>query len=284
MSFAMRSAALAMFIAFAWRAAFAQEPSILRIGLLPGESAPTVIRLNEALESHLEEQLGMEVELVVGSDYAATGEALRFGRIDVAYLGPVTYILQRERSRIEPFAKPHHPEVGATFRAAIITRSDSGVKTLSDLAAKNVAFGDPASTSGTWVPRHQLLAAGLAAGRDYHAHYLGAHDAVALAVQNGKAAAGGISLPIFDRLVSEGKIDGTLLSILELSAPIPEYSWTFREGLDEDFRGRIQQAFISLVDQQALKVFRADSFIPSQDGDYNVVREWVAAVKASAGR
>jgi phosphonate transport system substrate-binding protein len=282
MTSAIRMAVTIIFAVFSVQMAVSQEMAKLRIGLLPGESAPTVVRLNQALEKHLERQLGMEVELIVGSDYAATGEALRFGRIDVAFLGPVTYVLQRERAGIEPFAKPHHAEVGATFQAAIIARRDSGIKSLVELAAKDIAFGDPASTSGTWVPRYQLLSADLVAGRDYNAHYLGAHDAVALAVQNGKAAAGGISLPIFERLVSEGKIDGKALMVVELSAPIPEYSWTFREDLDKTFREKIREAFLSLSDAPALNVFRADSFVPSRDDDYEIVREWVTAVKSSA--
>ena len=74
------------------------RPDHLTIGLLPGESAPTVMRLNEPLRAYLEKRLNVKVELVVGANYAATGEALRFGRLDVAYLGPVTYIL-RSRKR-----------------------------------------------------------------------------------------------------------------------------------------------------------------------------------------
>jgi phosphonate transport system substrate-binding protein len=276
----LRLALLAGLAAFGSLPAASQErPEVLRIGLLPGESAPTVIRLNQALAAHLEQVLGIEIDLIVGSDYAATGEALRFGRIDIAYLGPVTYVLQRERAQIEPFARPSHPQVGPTFQAAIIARRDSGIGTFADLAGKDVVFGDPASTSGTWVPRHQLLAAGLQAGRDYRAHFLGAHDAVALAVQNGKAAAGGISLPIYERLVKEGKIDGEALVVLELSKPIPEYAWTFREGLPADFRDEIQNAFLALEDHASLGVFRADRFVEARDGDFDIVREWVGALK-----
>jgi hypothetical protein len=59
----------------------AGRPDHLTIGLLPGESAPTVMRLNEPLRLYLEKRLGMPVKLVVGANYAATGEALRFGRM-----------------------------------------------------------------------------------------------------------------------------------------------------------------------------------------------------------
>ncbi len=94
------------------------RPQKLVVGLLPGESAPTVMRLNEPLRAYLEKRLGMPVELVVGANYAATGEALRFGRLDIAYLGPVTYILRSRASKLQPFARPSHEVAGPTFQGA----------------------------------------------------------------------------------------------------------------------------------------------------------------------
>ena len=86
------------------------------IGLLPTESAPTVIRLNEPLRAYLESRLEMPVEMVVGADYAATGEALRFGRLDIAYLGPVTYILQSRRAGLQLLPARRIPWSARRFR------------------------------------------------------------------------------------------------------------------------------------------------------------------------
>ena len=266
--------------------AFAESQAVkrtdaLKIGLLPGESAPTVMRLNEPLRAYLEKRLGMPVTLIVGANYAATGEALRFGRIDVAYLGPVTYILQSRRTKLEPFARPSHAKVGPTFQAVIIVPKESPAKSLADLKGAEIAFGDPASTSGTWVPRYQLLDAGLVSGRDYKLRVLGAHDAVALAVANKKVAAGGLSMPIFNRLIKEGKINADAVRVLAESPPIPEYMWTFREGLDPAFKEEIRQAFIHVDDPAALGVFRAEAFIPAVDSDVDRVRIWVDAIRAA---
>lgn len=256
------------------------RPDKLVIGLLPGESAPTVMRLNEPLRAYLEKRLGIPVELQVGANYAATGEALRFGRLDIAYLGPVTYILQSRRAKLEPFARPSHEKVGPTFQAVIIVPKDSPAKTLADLKGKEIAFGDPASTSGTWVPRAQLLEEGkLASGKDYTLRVLGAHDAVALAVANKKVAAGGLSMPIYNRLLKEGKLDANAVRVLAESPAIPEYMWTFREGLDPAFKEEIRKAFINVNDAEALKVFRAEAFIPCVDSDVDRVRGWIEAIR-----
>lgn len=255
-----------------------ERPKKLVVGLLPGESAPTVMRLNEPLRAYLEKRLGLPVELVVGANYAATGEALRFGRLDIAYLGPVTYLLRARSAKLQPFARPSHAVVGPTFTAAIIVPADSPAKSLADLKGGEIAFGDPASTSGTWVPRYELLAAGLVSGRDYTLRVLGAHDAVALAVVNKKVAAGGLSMPVYQRLLKEGKIDPKATRLLLESRPIPEYMWTFREGLAPAFKEEIRKAFISVDDPEALKVFRAESFIPAVDPDVEAVRNWIDAI------
>lgn len=254
------------------------RPDRLTIGLLPGESAPTVMRLNEPLRAYLEKRLGLPVELVVGANYAATGEALRFGRLDIAYLGPVTYILQSRRVKLEPFARPTHAGVGPTFQAVVIVPADSPVQSLADLKGAQVAFGDPASTSGTWVPRYMLLEAGLISGRDYTLRVLGAHDAVAMAVANHKADAGGLSMPIYNRLLSEQKLEAGSTRLLAASPPIPEYMWTFREGLDPAFKEEVRQAFLDVTDPDALKVFRAEAFIPAVDSDVDRVRSWIEAI------
>jgi phosphonate transport system substrate-binding protein len=254
------------------------RPRRLIIGLLPGESRQTVLRLNEPLRAYLQRKLCLPVDLVVGPNYAATGEALRFGRIDIAYLGPVSYIFQSRYAKLEVFARPTHVGVGPTFQAVIIVPKDSRAKTLTDLRGKEVAFGDPASTSGTWVPRYQLAESGLLAERDYKLRVLGDHATVAQTVAGYNVAAGGLSLPIYQRLIAEGKLDADAVRVLALSPAIPEYMWTFRENLDLAFHDEIRKAFLSLTDPDALRVFNAEAFIPAVDSDVDRVRGWIDAV------
>ncbi len=249
-----------------------------QIGILPGESTAIVAQRHEPLRAHLEARLNRPVELAIGSNYAATGEALRQGAIDIAYLGPVTYILQRRNAQLEPFARPTHPRVGPTFQAILLVPADSTVAALGELRGTEVAFGDLASTSGSWVPRHMLLEAGLVADRDYTRRLLGAHDAVAQAVANHQAAAGGLSLPVFERLVADGRIDPEAVRILAISPPIPEYMWTFREGIDPLLREQVRMAFMDLDEPRTLSIFRAQSFIPAVDPDVDRVRVWMEAI------
>ncbi len=260
-------------------AAAPQRPAKLAVGLLPGELPETVLRLNEPLRVYLEKRLGIPVELVVGSTYAATGEALRFGRLDIAYLGPVTYILRSRKAKLEVFARPSHERAGHYFQAVIIVPAASSAKSLADLKGGSVAFGDSNSTSGTWVPRYQLLQAGLVAGRDYTPRHMGSHGNVARAVATGLASAGGMSMPVYNRLIKEGKLDPKSVRVLAESPPIPEYMWTFREGLDPAFKEEIRKAFFEANDPEMLRVFQAVSFVSCDKADLDLVSGWIDATE-----
>ena len=248
------------------------DPAVLRVALLPDENAATIIRNNQGLKAYLEQRLEKKVELVVTTDYSSMIEAMRFGRLELAYFGPLSYLLARSKSAIEPFAALES-HGSTTYTSVIIANAQSGIATLDDIKGKDVAFGDTASTSSHLVPRALLLEHGLAAERDYRPHFVGAHDAVAKAVQNGNAQAGALSRPIFDALIERGIIDPKKIRVLAETQPIPQYPWTMRADLDEALKSKIRQAFFDLKEADILKKFKAEGFAPIGDRDYDPLRE-----------
>ena len=80
------------------------DPDMLKVALLPDENASELIKRNEPLKNYLEAKLNKKVELIVTTDYSSMIEAMRFGRIDLAYFGPLSYVMAKSKSDIEPFA------------------------------------------------------------------------------------------------------------------------------------------------------------------------------------
>jgi len=254
------------------------DPASLRVALLPDENASTVIKNNQGLRDYLEAQLGKKIELVVTTDYSSMIEAMRHGRLELAYFGPLSYVLARSKSEIEPFAALQK-DGSTTYQAAVIANVASGVKTLADIRAKDMAFGDQASTSSHLIPKSMLAESGLMAKSDYREHFVGSHDAVALNVQNGTAQAGGLSKPIFEALVQRGVIDPAKVRIIAESKPYPQYPWTMRSDLDSKLKERIRKAFLGMNDKAVLKPFTADGFGPIADKDYDVLRSLARILK-----
>jgi len=247
------------------------DPKTLRVALLPDENASTLIQNAQPLKLYLEKALSRNVELLVTTDYSSMIEAMRFGRIEVAYFGPLSYVLARSKSDIEAFA------VGVsrgspTYTSVVIVQADSPIRSVSDIRGKTFAYGDQASTSSHLVPRAMLQDAGLVAERDYKAVYVGAHDAVARAVESGKVQAGALSRPIFDSLVKAGKLDGAKLRVLAETRPIPNYPIAMQAKLAPVLKDQIRTAFLGITDPAILKSFRAEGFAATDDRAYDVLR------------
>ncbi len=278
LSFSRRAfiaSAIALTAALSPVAALADKsnPDTLRVALLPDENAATLIQNAQPLKEYLAETLGKKVEIVVTTDYSSMIEAMRFGRIEIGYFGPFSYVLAKSRApEIEAFAvgvekgKP-------TYNSVLIATAGGPVKTLADVKGKSFGFGDQASTSSHLAPRAHLVRNGLVGNDDYKVVHLGTHDAVARAVQQGQIPAGALSEPILRNLIARGTIDASKIVELDLTAPIPNYPITMQGYLAPELKEKIRAAFLDLKEPEILQSFRVEGFEAASDSSYDVLRE-----------
>jgi phosphonate transport system substrate-binding protein len=267
-------------------AAFAQakDPAKLRVALLPDENAATLIQQAQPLKAHLEKALGKQIELIVTTDYSSMIEAMRFGRIEVAYFGPFSYVLAKSRAPgIEPFAVGI--EKGSpTYNSIIIAQADGPVKSLADIKGKPFGYGDQASTSSHLIPRAHLLKNGLDGNKDYKPVHLGTHDGVARAVQNGQVPAGALSKAIYEALLQRKSIDGAKLTVIAITDPIPNYPMVMQGDLAPALKDNIRKAFIDLKDPVILKSFRVEGFAATDDKAYDILRDTAKILDLDLGK
>ena len=159
------------------------------------------------------------------------------------------------------------------------------MKTLEDVRGKPFGFGDQASTSSHLAPRaHLLKKYKLDGEKDYRPVHLGAHDAVARAVQSGQIPAGALSKPILDNLIARGSIGATKIVQLDLSAPIPNYPVVMQGDLKPELKAAIRSAFLDMKDAEVLKAFRVQAFAATDDAAYDVLRDTATILKLDLGR
>ncbi len=261
-----------------------RDPAKLRVALLPDENASTLIQNAQPLRHYLEKALKKEVEIVVTTDYSSMIEAMRFGRIEVAYFGPFSYVLAKSKApEIEPFAvgvekgKP-------TYHSILIANAAGPVKTIADVRGNPFGFGDQASTSSHLVPRAHLLKQGLMGGRDYKVVHLGTHDGVARAVQSGQVAAGALSEQIFRTLVERKVIDAAKIVQIGLSDPVPNYPIVMQGNLAPALKEAIRKSVLDIKDPQILKSFRVESFAATDDRAYDVLRDTAKILELDLSR
>jgi phosphonate transport system substrate-binding protein len=250
----------------------AQAQSIFRVTAIPDESPSELARKAAPLVAYLESQLGVKVQFVPVTDYAAAVESLVNKRVDLAWFGGFTFVQANVRSggKIIPLVQR---EEDTQFKSVFIT-SDPSINTLNDLKGKDVSFGSQSSTSGHLMPRSALLTANINPDKDFkRVAFSGAHDATIAAVASGKVQAGALNIQVWERFVAEKKVDLSKVKVFYTTAPFFDYNWSVHADMPAAMREKLKQAFLGLSKstpegKEILELQRASRFVPTQAENY----------------
>lgn len=257
-------------------------PDPLVMGLIPAESNQEVLRDYEPLVEYLSEELGVEVEPYTATDYSGIIEAMRSGEVDVAWFGPLSYVLANEVAGAEAVAVPFEEEgEEPTYKSVMLTQAGNDeIEEVADVAGKTFSFVDPASTSGNLYPRKMMLDAGVDPESDLaEAKFAGGHDASILAVANGSVEAGASWDGQLQQMIDAGAVEEDAIKVVAESDPIPKDPVAVRGDLPEEAKTRIQEAFLNAtpetVGAENLGSEGAIGYQETEDARYDSVRELV---------
>lgn len=269
------------------------QPTELTFGFTPAEDAKALAEKAEPLLSYLGRELGVKFTPQTASDYAAPIEALRSQKLDIALLGPKATLMAANEAQAQVIARTINGEK-PSYYSIVFARTDSGIKHLADLKNKSFAFVDVNSASGHLFPRYLLAQQGLVPERDLRqVLFAGAHDAVILAVLNGKVDAGATwsndpqgETSGLSKLLTDPQ-RRRQLTVLGASPPIPGEGIVTRSGLDDGLRRRLQAVLVGMGDhpegRAAVAALSFTGFVPSTSADYSILDD-VAARTAETGK
>jgi len=255
--------------------------SALRVGLIPSEDSRAMLASSQQLLDSLEKNLGMKVQGFVAADYNGVIEAMRANHVEVAYLGPFSYVLGATVAPIEAFATAETSKSGRTFyHSQIIARKDSGIKEVGDLKGKTLAFVDPSSTSGHLFPKAGLIKLGIDPEKFFgRVLFTGSHDSNALAVANKRVDAATIADRIFDAAVQKNLVKREDIQVVWSSDPIPESPTVWRKNLPPELKEKIRTAFLNIRDITWADQGKLNRFVETNDQAYDVIRETAKVLK-----
>ncbi|HST23457.1 MAG TPA: putative selenate ABC transporter substrate-binding protein [Blastocatellia bacterium] len=253
----------------------ASKAKTLRLSMIPTTDPGKVIRESQPLVEYLEREVGGKVDMTVPTNYAAVVEAIANDQVDIAYLGGFTYVQASKRAGVVPLVQR---ERDRNFHSLFITQKDSGINSLADLKGRKFAFGDVNSTSGHLMPEYFMREAGVDLAVISGAIYSGGHDATALAVANKKVDAGALDETVFQRMVSENKLDSTQVRVFYTTPPFFDYIWVARKSLDPKVAEAFSAAMLKLDGNEPtqkiiLDLLTASKYVKAQDSDYNKLRQ-----------
>ena len=128
----------------------------LVLAVHPYLASETLIQRFEPLANYLSLQLDRKVEVRVGKDYQAHIRAIGRDTVDIAYLGPASYVNMTREYGKKPILARMEANGKPTFNGYIIVRQDGSLFNIKELENKFFAFGDKNSTMSSLVPMAML--------------------------------------------------------------------------------------------------------------------------------
>lgn len=165
-------------------AADASSDDAITLAMTPLGDDPTAQNPVEAFARILEEESGREVEIVDVPDYTAVVEALRNHHVDIGFMSGFPSALAVSTGEVDSLvAWPGSDDPVSTC----LVLDDSPLQSVEDIEPDTVvAFADPASSSGYFMPVAMLHDAGLEQDVDYTSTFSGGHDMSFVALKEGQ--------------------------------------------------------------------------------------------------
>jgi len=256
------------------------------MGLIPAESNEEMIQRFEPMRKYLEAKIGENIKVFTATDYAGVIEAMKKKRVDIAWFGPLSYVLAEREAGAEAFAVGVRKSTGkSTYRSLFVVPEGSKAKSLKDLAGKSVAFVDPASTYGGLIPTYLVMRATGKMPKAFFGKftYAGSHDAAEMAVRNKTVDAAADNDITYAKMVKKGLISETSNRVLLYSDPLPGSPLVYHGDLDETLKKKIRDAILSAHKDIAVTGYGDLSrYEKTTPADYQMVRDLVA--KLGLGR
>lgn len=261
--------------------ATADAPEDLILGVHPYLSYAELQARFQPLTRYLARHLKRKVSLRIGGDYDEHVDQVGLDRVDIAYIGPVSYVRMVERFGPKPLLARLEKRGSAVLSGHIVVHENSPIRDLSDLKGKSFGFGDPNSTMSNVVPRAVLANAGIdLAALSRQMRYRG-HTNIAFAVLSNQVDAGAVKSEVYQRFAKQG-----LRSIARLPE-VSEHLFVTRADLPAALVARIRDLMLNLGNSVEGRIVlkslhsQASGLVAVSDDDYATLRSLLATMEGS---
>ena len=262
-----------------------ESPKTLRFALVPAQDSLRELAYYQPVLDLLAKNTGRNVDIVLPESYSALVDALVDKRVDVAVLGPESYVIAHERDRdIEVFATYWRQsdgiqKAGPGYQSVLITKKGSRFTSIDSLKGATLALVDPASTSGAMIPAKVFPRERQLPPLQRYFHkviFSGGHDLSALAVAEGRIDAAFVASYRLMEAVNAGKVKLADYNVLWASPQIPLDPFVRRASLCEDIKRSVADTFLTAdqteLGRKYLNSIRSERIVQMVDSDYNIIR------------
>jgi phosphonate transport system substrate-binding protein len=256
--------------------AYAEESLILAVH--PYLPSDVLTKKFTPIAKYLSSQIGIPIKVRIGSNYDEHIEYIGLNKVDIAYMGPASYVRMSDKFANKPILSRLEINGNPWFQGNIIARKDSGITSIDGLKGKRIAYGDPNSTMSYIVPHYMLYKAGFFSDPLSKYQFLHSHSNVAFGVLSGDFDAGAVKPAVFKKFESEG------LYTITKTPKIAEHLFVARNDLADWKIKKLQKAMLNMKNSNegmtALKAIKKSitGLVKASKSDYENLREIILEV------
>jgi phosphonate transport system substrate-binding protein len=216
----------------------------------------------------LSDKTKIKIICTISKDYREHIDMVGQDKVDLAYMGPASYVIMTRKYGLKHVLARLEINGTPLFQGVMITRKNSSISTLHDLAGKSFAFGDPNSTMSYLVPLFMLHEAGIRKDTLARHSFLSSHQNVALGVLMGDFDAGAVKEEVFYEFKERGLKD------LAWTPKISEHVFVARSTLPSGTVNSLRNALLTLSDKSVFSSIKSSmtALVPADNSDYNNLR------------
>ncbi len=102
-------------------------------------------------------------------------------------------------------------------------------------------------------------------------------------MQSGAYQVGAVNFKVWQKELAAGKIDESKVSIIWTTPTYPDYQWSIRGDVDQNwsagFKQKVTEALLGMNDADLLASFPRSSFIPASNDDYQPILDVAKEIK-----
>lgn len=265
-------------------AAACEQPRRLSFSIIPRGDVRKEIAELQPMLGKLEAALGIPVEVYTAPSYGAVVEALLSGAVQLARLGPASYVsAKRADPLLTAFASyankaaPFQP-AGAEYHSLLIVRADSKIADIAAARGKRLALVDPDSTSGALVPKHIFAKQVGMPLASYFSQvgYTGSHTQSVAKLLSGQIDAAFVGSQNLATDIGADPAKVRQIRVIWRSGALPNDPFVLRGQLCDAIKDRIRAAFLDgggLQGAGVLDKLSVSRFVPVSDRQYRIIRE-----------
>lgn len=257
----------------------------LKISFMPGPDKELMEANAKVITNELMKNSGLSVEPIIAKSYMSIIDDLANKRTDAAFLNSLSYLLAHDWSGAEAIFQMKGKNDRLDYKSAIITRFDTGIKTINDINGRNFAYSDPFSLSGYLMPLYAFTEKGVKPAKTLFAG--GVLEVIEM-VYNGKVDAGAIYY--VDRN-PDGRINDARLHLVDkykdmldkvpvifVSGPVPNSPIVIRKGLNQALKEKVIKSLEEVFEAPQVaasldKMYSLTGVAPPDVEGYDKIRE-----------